>query len=137
MSRIIAIDYGTKRCGLAESDDLKMIASPLQTLSPGELFPFLENYHKKYTVELFVLGDPKRWDGTASSVSSEIESFCRRLKEKFPGIAIEKTDERFSSVMATDALLAAGAKKKTRADKSNIDKVSAAIILQSYLGRRK
>ena len=133
MGRILSIDYGQKRVGIAVTDPLKIIANGLTTVSTGEIFNFLTGYMAKETVELFVVGLPKRMNNEASDSMRLIEPFVRGLKNKFPSIPVQMVDERFTSLLAHRALLEGGAKKKTRQDKKLIDEISATIILQSYL----
>jgi len=136
MGRIIAVDYGLKRCGLAETDDNKIIASPLTTVSPGELISYLEKYILKHPVETIVIGEPKNLDGSDTDSSSMIRNFRQQLQVKFPAVKIAMVDERFTSAMAANSLIESGAKKKTRRDKSVTDQISAVFILQSYLERK-
>ena len=133
MGRIVAIDYGRKRSGIAVTDPLGMIASPLTTVPTHELLGFLKKYFDEEDVECLVIGEPKQMDYTASEAEKYISPFIKRLKKVFPEIKIERIDERFTSGMAAQAILASGKSKKDRQDKSLVDKVSAAIILQTYL----
>jgi putative Holliday junction resolvase len=133
MGRIMAIDYGTKRVGIAVTDAMKMIASPLETVHSNEVVAFIDNYHQHNEIETVVVGLPKHMDGKLNDVEVHIKDFIKKLKAKIPTLKIERIDERFTSKMAMQSMIAAGATKKQRAEKSNIDKVSAAIILQSYL----
>lgn len=133
MARIIGIDYGTKRVGLASTDPLQLIASPLTTVAAHELFNFLKDYLAQNPVEAFVLGLPKNLDNTDSETTQKVRAFYDLLKKKFPDIPIHWIDERFSSKIALDAMIRGGSTKKQRQQKGNIDKVSAAIILQSFL----
>lgn len=133
MSRIVAIDYGTKRVGLAVTDPLKIIATALDTIHSKDVIQFLKDYHAKEGIEMFVVGMPKRLDGTATHATKHVDAFLNLLKKHFPSHAIETHDERFTSKIALDAMVAGGTSKKYRQEKGNIDKVSAVIILQSYL----
>ncbi|MCC7533368.1 MAG: Holliday junction resolvase RuvX [Bacteroidia bacterium] len=133
MPRILAIDYGTKRVGLAVTDPLKIIPSALDTIQTHEVLNYLENYILKEEVECFVVGLPKRLDGSDSQSAISIENFVNLLRKKFPTIPIKRVDERFTSTIATRSLLEMGLKKKDRAKKENVDKVSAVLILQTYL----
>ena len=133
MGRIIAIDYGQKRIGLAVTDELQIIATSLTTVPAAELMGFLKEYLAKNSVECFVVGEPRQMDNTPSESAKFIDPFIRKLKAEFPGIPVERVDERFTSRTAVQAIRDAGAKKKTRQDKSLVDTVSATIILQSYL----
>jgi putative holliday junction resolvase len=134
MPRIIAIDYGSKRVGLAVTDNLKIIATALDTIHSKDVLDFLEKYMQKEEVEAFVVGMPKNLDGEDTNNTQLVEIFTKHLKKKFPNIPIHLVDERFTSKIALDAMIMSGSKKKDRNNKSgNIDKVSAVIILQDYL----
>jgi putative holliday junction resolvase len=133
MGRIIAIDYGRKRIGLAVTDELKIIATSLTTVPAAELMGFLKDYVSKTSVECFVVGEPKQMDYTPSESAKYIEPFVKKLKSEFPGIPVERVDERFTSRMAVQTIRDSGAKKKTRQNKSLVDTVSATIMLQSFL----
>lgn len=137
MGRILAIDYGRKRVGLAVTDPCGIIATGLQTVPAHELLGFLQQYMTKEKVDLFVVGHPKQMDNTDSESMQYIKPFLKALKRKFPDIPVEMYDERFTSVMAHKALLEGGAKKKTRQDKALIDTMSATIILTSYMEYRR
>lgn len=134
--RILAIDYGTKRCGIAVTDPLQIIANALTTVSTTELIPFLETYFKKEKVVLVVVGEPIPDEGAVSKVEGHIQGFLKKFKEKFPTMPVEREDERFTSHMAHDTLRMGGAKKKTRQNKELVDAISATLILQSFLGHR-
>lgn len=134
MGRILAIDLGTKRTGLAVTDMLKMLANPLETIETEKLIPYLRDYFEKEEVEVIVLGYPIRLNGQYNEMTPKVLSMKDRLKTFFPDKVIELVDERFTSKMAMDSMIAMGSKKKDRKEKAgNLDKVSAAIILQSYL----
>lgn len=135
MSRIIAIDYGKKRTGLAVTDPLRIIASGLQTVESDEVFVFLTEYFSKEKVEIALIGEPLQMDGTPSESTEIIEKFVERFKTEFPDIKIERVDERFTSKMASRTLIDSGLKKKKRQDKALLDEVSATIMLQDYLNR--
>ena len=137
MGRILAIDFGTKRCGVAETDDLQIAASPLTTVAFTEIIPFLQEYLNKYKVEIIVVGDPRRLDDTETHSSKPANEFANRLKRLFPEVRIDREDEAMTSKMAMQAMVSGGMKKKDRQQKGNLDKVSAAIILQNYLRRRE
>lgn len=137
MSRILAIDYGRKRCGIAVSDTLQIIANGLATVSSHELLLFLSNYISKEPVERILIGLPKQMNNELSENMKYIEPFTRSLKKKFPHMPIEYVDERFTSVMAHRTMLEAGLKKKDRQNKALVDEISATIILQSYLENRR
>ena len=133
MSRILAIDYGQKRVGLAVTDELKLIANSLATVPSKDIFVFLKDYLSKENVECFVVGEPKQMNYTVSESAKFIEPFVKKLAKTFPDIPVERMDERFTSKMASQAILQSGLKKKARQNKALIDKVSATLILQSYL----
>ena len=133
MGRILSIDYGKKRIGLAVTDELKLIANGLITITIDEIFPFLKMYCQKENVELFLVGEPKQMDYTDSSASKYIEPFVKKLQKEFPNIPIKRADERFTSKMAFQTMIDAGLNKKKRQNKALIDTISATIMLQSYL----
>lgn len=133
MARIMALDFGTKRTGIAVSDELKMIASGLTTVKTPELLDFLEKYFKEENVELVLVGEPKQKDDTASAVEIYILQFLKIFIKKFPEMPLKRIDERFTSKMAFQSMIDSGLKKKKRRDKALIDEISATIILQSYL----
>ena len=131
--RILSIDYGKKRTGLAVSDPLQMIAGSLATIETPELLAFLKNYFAKEKVEKIVIGYPKTLDNQPAEITSEIENFAQILKKEFPSIEIVFFDERFTSKMAFQTMLESGISKEKRKNKALIDKISATIILQEYL----
>ena len=133
MARILAIDYGAKRVGMAVTDPLQMIASPLETIHSKDLVSFLKSYTEKEEVSAFVVGMPKKLDNTDTNATQMAKGCVTILRKNFPHISIHLQDERFTSQMAMSAMISGGVKKKDRQNKANIDKVSAAIILQSYL----
>ncbi len=133
MGRILAIDYGQKRTGLAVTDELKIFATALTTVPSAEAITFLKMYLQENKVECFVVGDPKQMNNTPSESARFIEPFVRRLQSEFPAMKIERVDERFTSKIATRTILEAGLKKMDRRNKARIDMVSAVIILQTYL----
>ena len=133
MARIIAIDYGLKRTGLAVTDPLKIIATGLTTVESSQLIPFLKDYFSKEEVELIIIGEPKNWDDTDTHATPLVEKCIKSLQKDFPGIPVKKVDERFTSKMASRAMLEMGMKKKQRRDKKLIDEIAATIILQDYL----
>jgi len=133
MGKIMALDFGKKRTGIAVTDDLQIIASGLTTVLTPQLISFLKNYLQSETVELFVIGKPKQMDNTDSESEVLIVSFINKLKKVFPNIPIEREDERFTSKMAFQTMIDSGFSKKKRQDKALIDEISATIILQSYL----
>lgn len=137
MSRIIGIDFGLKRVGLAVTDPLQIIASPLETVPNHQIVSYLTSYCQQQDTEAFVIGMPKNLDNTATHATKPVEAFVRKLKKAFPGQTVYIHDERFTSRMAMDAMITGGTTKKYRRQKENIDKVSAAIILQSFLATKK
>lgn len=137
MGRILAIDYGKKRIGIAVTDPQRIIASGLKTVGPHEIFLFLQQYLAEEAVDLFIVGHPKQMNNQDSESMNYIRPFLTALKRKFPDIPVQMYDERFTSVLAHRALLEGGAKKKTRQDKALIDTMSATIILTSYLSSRQ
>lgn len=134
MPRILAIDYGAKRTGLAVTDPSKIIASALETVPTDELLEYLKKYTQTEAVEAFVVGMPKNLDGTTTDGTAYVERFVVELKNSFPETPIHLHDERFTSKMAMQTMIAGGMKKKDRRVKGNIDKISAVIILQSFMG---
>jgi len=137
MARVLGIDYGTKRTGIAVTDPLQMIASALTTVKTYELLDFLTEYFKKEEVECVVLGYPRKMNNLESESLVFIRQFETAFKRKFPGVPVVYIDERFTSSLAVDAMIRSGMKKKDRQEKGNIDKISAAIILQTYLDEKK
>mgnify|MGYP003643311006 FL=1 len=133
MSRILAIDFGKVRTGIAVTDQLQIIASGLTTVATKDLITFLKNYAQKEKVELFLVGLPKQMDNTDSESEVLIAPFLQKLKKQFPTTPIQRVDERFTSKMAFQTMLDGGMKKKQRQNKELIDEISATIILQSYL----
>ncbi len=137
MARILAIDYGEKRCGIAVTDESHIIASGLTTVDTKELLTWLVNYVSKEEVELFVIGEPKRLHGEPSESEKKIQQFLEKLSTKIPNIPVKRVDERFTSKIAFDTMLASGISKKKRRDKALVDQISATIILQDYLYNQK
>lgn len=133
MARILALDFGSKRTGIAVTDELQIIASGLTTVPTGELMPFLERYFSEENVELVLIGEPKQMNNTASDSEVEIGEFLRKFSENFPNREVKRIDERFTSKMAFQTMIDSGLKKKQRRNKGLIDEISATIILQSYL----
>jgi len=136
MGRILGIDFGTKRIGIAITDPLQIFASPLKTVRNHEFYDFIEEYVKTESIEEFVIGYPITLNNQASESVKYINPFIRKLKTLFPGIPVNQVDERFTSGMALKTMIEGGVKKKERRDKSMIDKISASIILQSFLDKR-
>ncbi len=135
MARIMAIDFGTKRVGLAVTDPMQIIATGLTTVSNREALEYIKSYLAKEEVEAFVVGEPLNMDDTASAVAPEVERFISALAKLCPNIPIYREDERYTSKMAMRTLIDSGLKKKARRNKALLDEVSATIILQSYLER--
>jgi len=133
MARILAIDYGTKRTGIAITDELQLIASGLTTVVTNELMGFLSDYFASEKVELVLVGEPKQKDGTHSDVEVEIQKFLKKFVKTFPLLDVKRVDERYTSKMAFQTMIDSGLKKKQRRNKALIDEISATIILQEYL----
>lgn len=136
LMRILAIDYGEKRTGIAVTDELQMIASGLTTVPSGTALKFLNDYFRKEKVSKVLIGDPKQMNGQPSQSASLINSFVEKFREQFPAMPLERTDERFTSKMAFQSMIHSGLKKKQRQDKALIDEISATIMLQDYLSRK-
>lgn len=132
-ARILAIDYGAKRTGLAVTDPLQIIASGLATIPTNELFDFLEKYFEEEGVNKVIIGLPKRLNNEPSAIASEVEKFIRIFTQKHPNIPIETLDERFTSKIAFQSMIDSGMKKKQRKNKGLIDEIAATILLQDYL----
>lgn len=137
MERIIGIDFGRKRTGLAVSDPLGIFASPLDTVPAAKIIDYLKNYAQKETIVLFVVGMPVNMNGAPSQAAADVEVFLRTLRNAFPAVPVQLEDERFTSVLAHRAMIDGGMKASRRRDKAEVDKISASIILQSYLDRKK
>jgi putative Holliday junction resolvase len=133
MARILAIDYGGKRTGLAVTDPLQIIATGLITIESKELIPFLKKYFSTETVELIIIGLPKNWDESDTHGTALVQAAIKKLQKEFPAIPLKTVDERYTSKMAKDAMLEMGMKKKDRRVKGNVDLIAATIILQEYL----
>jgi len=133
VSRILSIDYGQKRAGIAVTDPLQMIAGPLQTVHVKDIWTFLDEYLNAEEVEKIIVGYPTKMDNEASGAVRFINPFVKKLKKIYQDIEVILVDERFTSQMALQAMIDGGMKKKDRQDKANVDKISASIILQSYL----
>ena len=133
MGRILSRDYGQKRVGLAVTDELQIIATALDTVHAKDIIDYLKLYLKREQVDCIVVGEPRQMNNTASESVKFIEPFVKRLKKVFPFMQIERYDERFTSKIASQTMISAGLKKKDRQNKSTIDKISAVIILQSYM----
>lgn len=137
MARILSIDYGKKRTGLAVTDPLQLIAGGLATVSTSELFEYLQAYIAREPVERIVIGEPRQPNGQPSENLSRVQQFVNRWRKAVPQIPIEFYDERFTSVLAHRAMLDGGLRKKARQDKALVDEISATIILEDYLRSRK
>ncbi|MGB3949039.1 MAG: Holliday junction resolvase RuvX [Bacteroidia bacterium] len=137
MARIMAIDYGSKRVGIAVTDPLQIIATGLTTVHSKDLIDFLKNYFLKEPVECIVVGEPKRLNNEPSDSARFINPFVVHLKRTFPSIKVERLDERFTSKMAFQTMIDSGLKKKDRQNKELVDEISATIILQDYMSRIK
>lgn len=136
MPQLLALDYGSKRTGIAVTDDLQIIASGLTTVQTKDLFKFLVDYFKKHEVTTIVLGEPKRLNGEMTHSSEEVAELKIKLKETF-GKPVEMVDERFTSKMAFQSMIDAGLKKKQRQNKALVDEISATLILQSYMEQNR
>ncbi len=136
MSRLLAIDYGTKRVGIAVTDPLQIIASPLDTVHSKDVIAFLKDYNLREQVEAFIVGMPKNLNNEDTNATNLVKQFVKLLRKNFPEMPIHLEDERFTSKMALQTMIAGGTKKKDRAKKENLDKISATIILQSYLANK-
>lgn len=133
MGRILSLDYGSKRTGIAVTDELQIIASGLTTVATSELLDFLKNYFNSENVELVLVGEPKQKDGTHSDIEVAIKKFLVKFSKSFPDLEVKRVDERYSSKMAFQTMIDSGLKKKQRRNKALIDEISATIILQEYL----
>jgi putative Holliday junction resolvase len=133
LSRIIAIDYGLKRTGLAVTDPLKIIATGLTTVESKQLISFLKNYFSKEEVELMIIGEPKNLDDSDTHATQLVRNVIKELQKNFPTIPVQTVDERFTSKMASRAMVEMGLKKKQRQNKALVDKIAATIMLQEYL----
>ncbi|GIJ94342.1 Holliday junction resolvase RuvX [Capnocytophaga stomatis] len=136
MSRILAIDYGSKRCGIAVTDPMRIIASGLTTVATTELIAFLKKYVSEENVTEIVVGQPKRMNNESSDIEMEIQKKIELLEKEFPEIVIVREDERFTSKMAFQSMIDSGLKKKQRQNKALIDEISATLILQNYMSRK-
>jgi putative Holliday junction resolvase len=137
LGRILAIDFGKKRTGIAVTDELQIIASGLTTVNTGDLIPFLKEYISKNKVELFVVGKPKQMNNTDSESEALILPFLIKLEKQIPQIPLLRIDERFTSKMAFQTMIDGGLNKKQRRNKALVDEISATIILQSYLTQKR
>jgi len=137
MPRILAIDYGKKRTGIAITDEMQIIASGMTTIPSETAIAFLKDYFSKENVERVLIGEPKQMDYTPSESTEIIEAFVEKFKKSFPDLPLERVDERFTSKMAFQTMIDSGLKKKQRQNKALIDEISATIMLQDYLSRKK
>ncbi len=135
MNRIVGIDYGRKRTGLAVTDPLGLFASPLETVPSAKIIEYLKNYATTQQISLFVVGYPMNLNNKPSEAAEYVDTFLKQLKKAFPDIKVELVDERFTSVLAHRAMIDGGMKKMDRRDKAAVDKISASIILQTYMDR--
>ena len=133
MGRVLALDYGSKQTGIANTDELQMIASGLTTVATSELMDFLKKYIASEKVELVLVGEPKQKDGTHSNIEEEIQKFLKKFAGVFPDINVKRVDERYTSKMAFQTMIDSGLKKKQRQNKALVDEISATIILQEFL----
>lgn len=136
MDRIIGIDYGRKRVGVAVSDPLRIFASALDTVPSAKIIEYLKKYAQKEVITRFVVGYPMNMDNRPSEAAADVEIFLKNLAKAFPDVPVTREDERFTSVLAHRAMIEGGMKAKDRRDKNSVDRISAAIILQSYLDRQ-
>ncbi len=137
MSRILGIDYGTKRTGIAVTDPLQIIASGLTTVPTHELFEFIAKYMKEEEVEAIVVGEPMHPDGNPAQIAEQVKGFANKLRKQYPNIQVFMQDERYTSVEAKQVILQSGANRKKRQDKALVDKVAAALILEDYLNSKQ
>lgn len=131
--KLLAFDYGLKRTGLAETDDLQIIASALETVETKNLFTYLSSYLEKNKVEAFVVGEPKRLNNERTHSSDAVDQFVKNLNSAYPSIPVHMVDERFTSKMAFQTMISSGISKKKRREKGTVDRISATLILQSYM----
>jgi len=134
MPRILGIDYGMKKCGIAVTDSLQIIVSPLETIATSNLLSYIDIYIKSENVEMIVMGEPKHKDGTATYLREHIDIFIKKILKLHPNLEFDFQDERMTSIEAKNIILQSGIRKSKRRDKELIDKVSAVLILQRYLG---
>ena len=134
MGRIVGLDYGLKKCGLAATDALQIIVNAIGTIETAELFTFFKNYMKEEDVEKLVIGLPKHKDGSFTYLKKNIDTFVAKIEKAFPQLEIDFEDERMTSIQAKEIILQSGIKKSKRRDKTLVDKISAVLILQRYLG---
>lgn len=133
MGRILCIDYGGKRTGIAVSDPLRIIATSLTTVETKVLFPFLKKYFQEEQVDLVLVGEPKNWDESDTHATPLVNAFVNKFKKEFPALPLTMVDERYTSKMASQAMVEMGMKKKDRQVKGNVDQIAATIMLQEYM----
>jgi len=137
MGRLLAIDFGTKRTGIAVTDPLKIIATGLNTVETKDVLNFIEKYSKTENIECFIVGEPKTVQNLDSAIAPKVNDFIKKLSSKFPNIPVKRMDERFTSKIAQQTMLFGGLKKKDRQNKATVDMVSATILLQDYMSSIK
>lgn len=137
MNRTIGIDYGRARVGVAVSDPLGIFASPMETVPSAKIIEYLQKYALSETIERFVVGYPLNLNGAPAQAAADVDVFLKKLAKAFPDVPVVLEDERFTSVLAHRAMIDGGMKKSDRRDKNSVDKISAAIILQSYMDKKK
>jgi putative Holliday junction resolvase len=137
MARILSIDYGQKRTGIAVTDNFQIIASGLTTIPSTDIIPFLKTYFSKENVKTVIIGEPKQMNGLPSESTEIIEKFITQFHTEFPNMKMERVDERFTSKMAFQTMIDSGLKKKQRQNKGLIDEIAATILLQDYLNYKK
>jgi putative Holliday junction resolvase len=135
MARIMAIDYGLKRTGIAVTDPLQIIATGLTTVESPKLIPFLKEYFRTEVVELILMGEPKNWDDSDTHATPLVRQVVQRLQKEFPAMPLQLVDERFTSKLASRAMVEMGMKKKQRRNKAMVDEIAATIMLQEWMGR--
>ena len=137
MDRIIGIDYGRARVGVAQSDPLGIFASPLETVPATKIIEYLQKYAQEESIIKFVVGYPLNLNGSHAEAAADVDAFLKKLQKAFPSVPVALEDERFTSVLAHKAMIDGGMKKSQRRDKASVDKISAALILQAYLDKKK
>ncbi len=137
MPRFLGVDYGKKRCGIAETDDIPLIAAAVDTIPPSELLTWLEDYFLRHEVRGIVVGQPVQYDGSPADIEEDILKFIANVQKRFPLLEVYRIDESFSSVRAKEAMIHSGARKKKRRVKGNVDKIAATLILQEFLESRR
>jgi len=134
MARIVGVDYGTKKCGVSATDSMQIIVTAIDTFATVDLFPFLKRYVVEEDVEKIVFGKPAHKDGTSTYLQEHIDIFVNKLSKEFPNLVVDFQDERMTSIEAKSIILQSGISKSKRRDKNLVDKISAVLILQKYLG---